>query len=67
MRLEFHPEAEWELIAAATYYEREVPGLGARFADEVGRVIDVLQEHPEIGARIEGDLRGLGLNRFLTH
>jgi len=26
MRLEFHPEAELELIEAAAYYEREVPG-----------------------------------------
>ena len=30
MRLEFLPEAELELIEAAAYYEREVPGLGER-------------------------------------
>ena len=26
MRLEFHPEAELELIEAAAYYERKYPG-----------------------------------------
>ena len=30
MRYEFHPEAEAEFIEAATYYERNVPGLGER-------------------------------------
>ena len=28
MKLEFHPEAELELIEAAAYYELQVPGLG---------------------------------------
>ena len=64
MRLEFHPEAELELIEAAAYYEREVPGLGERFAGEVQRVTDLLLDYPEIGARVEGELRGFGLNRF---
>jgi hypothetical protein len=31
MRLEFHPEAELELIEAAVHYELQVPGLGGRF------------------------------------
>ena len=35
MRLEFHPDAEWELIEAAVHYELEVPGLGERFESEV--------------------------------
>jgi len=30
MKLEFHPEAELELIEAALCCEREVPGLGER-------------------------------------
>ena len=38
MKLEFHPEAELELIEAAAYYELRVPGLGERF-EAVGRVI----------------------------
>lgn len=28
MKLEFHPEAELELIEAAVHYELQVPGLG---------------------------------------
>ena len=28
MKLEFHPEAELELIEAAVYYNLQVPGLG---------------------------------------
>jgi hypothetical protein len=31
MNLEFHPEAELELIEAADFYDREIPGLGERF------------------------------------
>ena len=49
MRLEFHPEAELELIEAALYYELEVPGLGERFESEVRRVADLLLDRPEIG------------------
>ena len=64
MRLQFHPEAELELIEAAVFYEGEVPGLGTRFATEVQRVVDLLLVHPEIGVRVEGNLRGFGLDRF---
>ncbi len=34
MKLEFHPEAEMELIEEAAYYEIQVPGLGERFEAE---------------------------------
>jgi toxin ParE1/3/4 len=39
---EFHPEAEVEFMAAATYYEQQVPGLGWRFRAEVRTAIDLL-------------------------
>lgn len=64
MKLEFHPEAELELIEAALYYELEVPGLGERFGAEVRRATDLLQEHPELGHRGDPDLRQLVLHRF---
>jgi hypothetical protein len=35
MILEFHPEAELELIEASVYYEHAAPGLGERFEQEV--------------------------------
>lgn len=46
MKLEFHPEAELELIEAALNYELEVPGLGERFGAEVRRAIDLLLDQP---------------------
>jgi plasmid stabilization system protein ParE len=64
MNYEFHPEAETELLDAAAYCESEVPGLGARFADEVERVVELLLERPELGARVYGDIRHFVLDRF---
>ena len=64
MRLEFHPEAELELIEAGLYYELEVPGLGARFETEVKQATELLLEQPELGHASTGDLRQLVLYRF---
>jgi toxin ParE1/3/4 len=64
MNLEFHPEAELELIETAEYYESQVPGLGERFESEVRRAIDLLLAHPEIGSQADPVLRKLVLNRF---
>jgi plasmid stabilization system protein ParE len=64
MKLEFHPEAELELIEAAEHYERRVPGLGERFEAEVRRAAELLLDHPQIGAPADPVLRKLVLNRF---
>ena len=64
MRVEFHPEAELELIEAASYYELQVPGLGEDFEAEVRRATDLLQQHPEIGPHLDDELRRFVLNRF---
>ena len=64
MRLEFHPQAEVELIEEAAYYELQVPGLGERFEAEVRRATEFLLEHPEVGHPADPDLRNLVLNRF---
>lgn len=64
MKLEFHPEAEVELIEAAAHFELQVPGLGERFEAEVRRAMEILLEHPEIGAPADPGLRRLVLNRF---
>lgn len=50
---EFHPEAELELIEAATRYESEIPGLGKRFSFEVERAISLLRENPMIGVAVD--------------
>lgn len=64
MRLEFHPEAEMELIEEAAYYELQVPGLGERFEAEVRRATVFLLDHPEIGHPADPHLRKFVLNRF---
>ena len=64
MRLEFHPEAELELIEAALHYELQVPGLGERLESEIRRATDFLLDHPEIGQAVAPDLRQFVLSRF---
>jgi plasmid stabilization system protein ParE len=64
MKLEFHPDAEMELIEAASYYEARVAGLGERLGREVRRTTALLLEHPEVGSKIEPDLRRFALDRF---
>ena len=65
MKVEFHPEAELELIEAASYYdELQVPGLGEDFEVEVRRAIDLLPQHPEIGSHLDDELRWFVLDRL---
>jgi plasmid stabilization system protein ParE len=64
MKLEFHPDAEQEFIAAAFRYQSEVPGLGRRFHAEVNAATSMLLQYPHIGSWIEDDLRKLSLEQF---
>lgn len=64
MRLEFHPEAELELLEATDFYELQVPGLGERFEAEIRRVTDLLLAHPRTGTTVDPTLRTFMLNRF---
>jgi len=64
MRLEFHPEAELELIEAAVYYDKQVQGLGERFESEIRYATDLLLDQPEIGSPADPDLRKFILTRF---
>ena len=64
MRLEFHPEAEMELLEAAAHYELQVPGLGERFEAEIRHAADILLEYPDIGSPADTHLRKFILNRF---
>ncbi len=64
MNYEFHPEAEQELCEAASRYESEVSELGLRFVDEVERVIRLLLEQPQLGSRLDDELRHFVLRRF---
>ena len=50
-RVSFHRLAERELNDAALYYERESPGLGVRFLDEIQRYIDAIVKNPSAGKK----------------
>ena len=54
--------AEEEMTEASVFYEAATSGLGAGFLDEVGRVVKILREHPELGQPV-----GRGLRRALLH
>ena len=54
--------AEEEMTEASVFYETATSGLGAGFLDEVGRVINILRVHPELGQPV-----GRGLRRALLH
>ena len=52
------------MYEAASRYESEVSELGFRFADEVERVVLLLLDHPELGSRLDDELRHFVLRRF---
>ncbi|MEO0422975.1 MAG: type II toxin-antitoxin system RelE/ParE family toxin [Pseudomonadota bacterium] len=62
--IEFHPEAETEFAEATLRYQSKVPGLGVEFEAEVRRAVGLLQQFPELGARVAGQIRHLTLRRF---
>ena len=55
-RVSFHRLAERELNDAALYYERESPGLGVSFLDEIERYIGAIITNPEAGKKIRSRL-----------
>lgn len=63
--LEFHPEAQAELIAPAQYFEREAENLGVDFLDFVQRTAVRLVQFPESGRRVGRRLRRVVVPRFL--
>ena len=56
--------AEEEMTEASLFYEAATSGLGAGFLDEVGRVINILREYPELGHPVGRELRRALLHRF---
>jgi plasmid stabilization system protein ParE len=64
MRLIHHPDAEAELIDAAQFYERRVPGLGARFLDAVDDAVRTIQQAPQRWRILEADVRRYLVSQF---
>jgi len=50
-RIIFDPAAEAEVIEAASFYEGEHAGSGARFLESVKAACEIVLEYPEIGER----------------
>ena len=59
MRLQFHPAAAEEYLAAIEYYEEALPGLGRRFHDAVRTTSEHALTHPESGSARRGVARHL--------
>ena len=64
MRLSYHPDAEVELAEAARFYERKVPGLGARFRAEFESAVARILETPDRWRILEKDIRRFLLRRY---
>ena len=63
-RVSFHRLAERELNEATLYYERESPGLGVSFLDEIERQIDGIVKNPNAGKKMRGQVRRRILRKF---
>lgn len=55
--IRLHPAARRELDEAADFYDSEVPGLGARFLDEVERAAQQILAFPESSPVVLGPAR----------
>ena len=53
----FTPDAESELIAAATYYEAQQPHLGRRFRASVQDAVNRMVVNPRLYPAVELDVR----------
>lgn len=64
MRVNYHPEAERELIEAGGFYESRVPGLGAQFLHAVHLAVEKVQEAPTRYRLLDGSVRQFSMQRF---
>lgn len=64
MRLIYHPDAEAELVAAARFYQQQVPGLGAEFLAAIDGAIGVIQDVLDRWKIVEKGVRRYLVSRF---
>lgn len=62
--IEFHLEAERELLEAASFYANQEPGLETRFFDEIDEGLVAISEHPWFSPIITGAVRKKGVGSF---
>lgn len=63
-KLSFNRVAERELAMAVAYYDKESPGLGDRFLDEVWYALALVRRHPEAAPKVSGPFRRFVLPQF---
>ena len=64
LSLSIHRLAERELNEAAAWYERERPGLGLDFLEQVNRSFGAILDFPMLGTPIAPGVRRRLLHRF---
>jgi hypothetical protein len=64
LEIEFHLEAEAEMLAAAAYYEGRATGLGSDFLDDVEHGVSRIRQFPYSWATYEGEYRRHLLQQF---
>ena len=60
----FSQAARTELLAAQSWYEREAPGLGRRFRNEVDAVVERLTDNPQHFPVVFKNVRRARTRRF---
>ena len=55
--IRFHPEAEAEMIDAASWYEAQQPDLGKRFLTSIRDVINRIEVEPLLYPIVDEDVR----------
>jgi len=64
MPVRFHPAARAELVGAHDWYEQAREGLGTDFAEEVERVVGLIEKHPSRFPFHDDAVRRASLRRF---
>jgi plasmid stabilization system protein ParE len=65
-RLSFSARALEDLERLTSFLEELVPGAAPAALDSIIEALRVLVEHPQIGRRLDGDLRELVISRGIT-
>ncbi|MBI2431404.1 MAG: type II toxin-antitoxin system RelE/ParE family toxin [Candidatus Hydrogenedentes bacterium] len=64
MHVILHPLAKREMREAAAYYQRQQPGLGGEFAEEVQAGVENLRDNPKLYPEFLQGARRKLLSRF---
>jgi len=62
--IELHPEAEFELEDAETFYEQIYPELRLKFRKELKKFLEHISSNPESAAKYSGTIRRTVLQQF---